>query len=234
MHYRRQYSGKPLEPTRQQPAFGEYGLLAESGDEVQCHICGQWREALGWHVARVHDISARDYKLQHGLPLQRGLISAAVRDRKSEQAKAQVGSAGWKRLEAKRDPDAAQKQRTVASHASAAQHLPAEVSRANSRRRVVVRTCVVCGAQWCNLADASARVYLCGAACVSAWRSIQAYRGGPQSTEHGQAQVRAVKAWLDEGLTVSEMAQRMGVTTTRIRQIQKHIQAAETALRTSG
>lgn len=45
-----------------------------SGDEIQCLECGRYFKALPVHIERTHGISAREYKLAHGIPIGLGLV----------------------------------------------------------------------------------------------------------------------------------------------------------------
>lgn len=51
--------------------FGYYGTLAYDVGEkhTQCHVCGFFFQNLGMHVNKKHDKSARNYRLEFGLPI---------------------------------------------------------------------------------------------------------------------------------------------------------------------
>ena len=49
-----------------------------SGDKVQCLLCGRWFKSVGAHLHRVHEVTTREYKIEYGLPLNRGLTSKAL------------------------------------------------------------------------------------------------------------------------------------------------------------
>lgn len=48
-------------------------------DTVRCHECGLWFKGLSRHIGSVHGITAREYKLKHGLKLQSGLVAESTR-----------------------------------------------------------------------------------------------------------------------------------------------------------
>ncbi|MBC3186351.1 MucR family transcriptional regulator [Corynebacterium sp. zg-331] len=107
-HYKQQRNGR-LEDSAPPPVgsldgYGLYGILDDDGQTVLCHECGFRYPALGNHVFAVHEMTARDYKVAHGLPKTRSLNSTAVSKKQSKRAKERVGSAGWKAFEARRDP----------------------------------------------------------------------------------------------------------------------------------
>lgn len=170
--YKRVRRGRPLpseEPARGSPSgLGVYGVLDDDGDTVLCHECGRRVRALGPHLQRSHpDMDARAYRLAHGLPMTLPLVSAAVSAAQSVRSRARVGSPGWRRLEAARDPEAA------AAARDAEVMVRAAVMRATDRgrppRRPVVKTCPVCGATWCPLRGGDRR-RVCSTRCQHQWR----------------------------------------------------------------
>src|SRR5579871_3294368 len=54
------------------PMFGQLGVLAQHGDLVECHICGQAFRMLASHVWRRHDVWADEYRAYFGLSAKRG------------------------------------------------------------------------------------------------------------------------------------------------------------------
>lgn len=79
---------------REEPAYGQYGVLASDGERVQCHICGRWYISLANHVYPAHGILADEYREQFGLNYTRGLIGEDLRDRKSRYGKWQYKTYG--------------------------------------------------------------------------------------------------------------------------------------------
>lgn len=112
MHYKRHRAGRDLaEPRVGFPSgYGRYGILDVDGDRVMCHECGRWLRSVGAHIGRAHDLTAREYRIVHGLPLGTALVAPDVSAASSRHAIARVGTEAWKRLESRRDP-------TAASHA---------------------------------------------------------------------------------------------------------------------
>ena len=176
MHYKRERSGKPLveeRPERGAPdGHGLYGVLDDDGDTVGCHECGERKASLGAHVLSVHGMSARAYKLAHGLPLSRGLVSAAEREQRSDLARARIGTPGWRALETARDPAAAAAARGPEAFAAIGRQMDPARAIANGRtvRRYTVRECPVCRTQWCPLPGGYRRI-TCSDECWSTWQA---------------------------------------------------------------
>lgn len=61
--------------------FGYQGVLLFDGasDKVQCHFCGNWFEYLGNHLAKEHNMTAREYKELAGLNQTTALIGEKFR-----------------------------------------------------------------------------------------------------------------------------------------------------------
>lgn len=49
----------------------------EEHDQLRCHECGKWFTDIGTHLRHRHDLSAREYKIKHGL-----LLKTSLRSRK--------------------------------------------------------------------------------------------------------------------------------------------------------
>lgn len=170
--YKRHRAGRPsiredrtqLAHVGQRDGHGLYGVLDNDGDTVLCHECGRRLRALGSHIVSAHGMTAAEYRTAHGLPRGQGLVSRAVHEAQSARASSRVGTAGWARLEAARDPAAAAAARTWDRPAPAIAAESAERARVNGRRarRGVVRTCPHCAAQWCPLPGGYQR-QTCGA-----------------------------------------------------------------------
>ena len=110
-HYSRARRGRPVQdgkPAVGSPAgHGLYGVLTRDELHVLCHECGDWFSALGYHVRRRHGLTADEYREAYGLPRGLGLVALGVSAARSRQARERIGSAGWARFEAARDPAAA-------------------------------------------------------------------------------------------------------------------------------
>jgi len=66
---------------RFEEGFGYQGVLLFDGetDKVQCHLCGEWYEALAPHLKREHASTVRDYKDAVGLSQSTALIGEKYR-----------------------------------------------------------------------------------------------------------------------------------------------------------
>ena len=152
LHYKRQRTGKPLEgpATRvgDPDGYGTYGVLDRGDDGVLCHECGEWYRSLGAHSRLVHGMTAAEYRAAHGRPRRQPLVSRDTSEAMSTAARGRIGSPGWQRLEAARDPQAAADSRqpdTWRSPAVTARRA-ATVAAIPPRPRAV-RVCVVCGTE---------------------------------------------------------------------------------------
>lgn len=113
-HYKRDRRGAPLAtPEVGTPSgHGRYGVLDGDDERIMCHECGQYYRSLGAHVSRAHDMTAAEYKDDHGLPRGTPLVAPALSREQSENARARVGTEVWERMVARRDPAAASRART--------------------------------------------------------------------------------------------------------------------------
>ena len=179
--YSRARSDRPpldgeLERYGQADGHGQYGILDDDGEGVLCHECGRRYRSLGAHVLRAHGITAVQYRVAHGLARGRGLTTAALREVHSQSARDKIGTAGWRRFETARDPSAASAARTFPPAPAQARRAQARQAVANGRRarKVVVRTCPVCGAQWCPLPGGYARITCRAPECLRAYAARKA------------------------------------------------------------
>lgn len=221
-HYKQVQRGiDPSAPTPQagdRSGYGLYGVIDDDGHSVLCHECGGRYASVGSHIGKAHDVTARDYKQRHGIGAGTPLISRRVQEAASERARARLGTPGWAALEAARDPAAASRARDPNTLRRRAEHRSASVSRARvngaSVRRGTVYSCVVCGVQWCQLAGHHpART--CSATCWRIWQAVMSTAERPSNTDRD----RTIRESARRGVTMRELADRHGVTTTRIRQI---------------
>ena len=209
--YKRRARGLPptdpnLERLGLPDGHGHFGVLDEDDSGLLCHECGSRQPYLGNHVAMAHGMTADQYRAAHGLPRGRGLIDSRVREAYSKRSSAQLGTAAWKRLEAARDPAAASAARDL-------QNLPARtleslVQRAvtigKGTKKVQVRTCPFCGAQWCPLPGGYTRKTCRSDECLQASRD-QARAARQLQLEHRtrltpQEAARLRSACADDGL----------------------------------
>lgn len=220
MHYCRQRRGAPLTtPAKGGPSgYGRYGMLDDNGTTVLCHECGRRLQALGYHVRTVHDMTAREYKFAHGLPLSRSISSTGLSSRQSESSQRRVGTAGWQRLEDARDPAAASAARDPEALARGSRQIrDSAVAAANGRAGRVGRvlSCSVCGVRWCPLPGHYRRT-VCGPACLRVLVTVAARRG---RLAHPDRDLAIVEAILTTGTRVGDVATEHGLTPTRVRQI---------------
>ena len=147
---------------------GLFGVLDEDEDGLLCHECG-WRGVhLGLHAYRTHGLSARQYKIEHGLRRSKGLVAAAVHEKLAERSAAQL--AGRSGFLANRDVRKAAAAWIAAgkplSPAGAAASAAAGRRRGGTRRRGIVVVCQECDVEFCPLAGASKRRF-CTRSCAS-------------------------------------------------------------------
>lgn len=224
LHYGRQHDGAPLEPERGDGGFGIWGQITDDGDKLLCHECGRWYQGLGTHIALAHDMTARDYKLAYGLPLTKGLVGPGLREVQQRHAQEKVQSPHWQHLVANRDPAAAAAARDPEILTRAARlrdpEYPRRVARALAKHEV--RTCVICGAQWCPLPGSGRyHVTLCGS---PECKSEHSRRTAPRAVKRTGDRDRQVLEMIDAGATRAEAAARFGVSPSMIGYIIRHRQ----------
>lgn len=138
---------------------GRYGVLDEDEEGLLCHECG-WRGAhLGLHVYKAHGVTARAYRLEHGLRRSKGLVAAPVRENLLERSAGGAWMADRARFLANRDPAKATAARLASgqpalSPAGAAASAAAARGRGGSRRAGIVVVCRECGVEFCPLQNA--------------------------------------------------------------------------------
>ncbi|GAC62208.1 MULTISPECIES: MucR family transcriptional regulator [Gordonia] len=226
MHYKREQRGVDVR-SRPEKIFGDpsghglYGVLDDDGTTVLCHECGQRFESVGAHVGGAHGMSAAEYKARHGLARGTALISQASHQRRSEASKARLGSAGWRRFEAKRDPLAASASRDMDQLRGSGVRAQTQASRAESSAKKGKATrvgrvyeCVMCGATWCQFGGAR-QARTCSYECWAAWETAVSMQEAPPNADRDR-QIRDAAA---QGVSATDLAARYGVTPDRIRQI---------------
>lgn len=218
-HYKRQRAGKPLVDTRPQPGdvdgHGAYGDLLDDGETVQCHECGHRAPSLGSHIVAAHGMSAREYKIAHGLPLSRGLISEAERVRL--RAKAKATPTILRALNEHRDPAAASAARTAESFSAVGEQLRLDPdrARANGDPGRQSRACEVCGRIWTPEPGTSQhRARSCSEECSRVLQSRASRRRGTQARD-----ARIVAAVLGMGRSYAAVAAEHRLTPERVAQI---------------
>jgi hypothetical protein len=88
--------------------YGRYGVLEEQPGGLVCHECGRTFPRLGLHAYRGHGMTAAQYRERHGLQRTAGLITADLRARIQDNARAQMASSAGQAFIQARDPQRAQ------------------------------------------------------------------------------------------------------------------------------
>ena len=162
---------------------GRFGVMERTEDAALCHECGGWFVSVGSHAYLAHELTAREYRQRHGLARSTPLVSLGMSRRRSEDSRSRVGSAGWRRLEAARDPQAAADARQpddfrapaaiAAKEPTSTANLPSKAAR--------VKVCRVCGAEY------TGRRRLCSEECVRAVKAATLARSRPPTIGADQA-----------------------------------------------
>ena len=91
-HYKRHVvRGQPI-PTEPQPRVGDpsghgvYGVMERHETLALCHECGGWYVSVGAHAYAVHDMTAAEYRTEHGLKRTQPLTSLGTSRTRSEQS----------------------------------------------------------------------------------------------------------------------------------------------------
>lgn len=193
--------------------FGRFGVVDRDEDTITCHECGARLSTLWPHLAKEHGLTVAAYRRRHGLPHTVGLVSLARSRALSEQAKANIGSPGWRRLEQARDP-------VSASHSRQPEDLntPAvrrwsseQAGRLNAAARGsgAWHPCVVCGT------PLQGKAKTCSKDCARVLQRDNAQRRKtPRLPDELAAQVRAdqalVPTLLAQGWSRAAIAEALG------------------------
>lgn len=72
---------EPLKPIPKGKGFGYYGTIAETadGNKIQCHVCGELKRALVFHIYNKHQIDTHDYKKMYMLAKETTLTSRQMK-----------------------------------------------------------------------------------------------------------------------------------------------------------
>jgi len=225
MHYKRQRAGKPLATPAKGDlsGYGRYGVMDRDEDSVLCHECGERFESVGAHLKSAHGMTAREYRDRHGIPRTTPLVCERISRTHAERARGQVGSAGWARLEAARDPAAASAARDEEAFARVSRSRRLDPDRARETGRGtalphMVYECPVCQARWCPLPGTNGVGYkriTCGReACRVGLLSRIADRG----SRHPERDAEIV-AMSEAGMDAARIGEVVGLTRVRVGQI---------------
>lgn len=143
---------------------GRFGVLDIDDDGLLCHECGVRFLHLGLHVWRAHGITARAYRLAHGLARTRGLVAEPLRARLAENARDRL-DAKPRFLAARSPQNAAAAPREISPAGREA--LRVFNSRRGTGRLGTVVICERCAAAFCPLEGARRRRF-CSRSCASA------------------------------------------------------------------
>lgn len=194
--------------------FGRYGYLDGDDEKVMCHECGKMCASVAAHANLAHGMSANEYRQAHGLPQRVALVAPKMSRRMSESAKSRVGSEGWNRMVAKRDPTAASHARTPDTFKRRGVDVEAQRERSKKYikgvRKPVTRRCRVCG----SLIHGRKGLKTCSPLC----QRISGYEGKKRAPAEKWAEMHdAGESWSAIGRLygVSHTAVREGVKTYR-------------------
>ena len=126
--------------------YGRYGVLEEQPGGLVCHVCGRTFSSLGLHAYRGHGMTA-------------GLITAELRARIQDKARAQMASSAGQAFIEARDPQKAQAARLAQPRPwRTATRATNRAARAGKGRHGTEVTCANpdCEAVFCPLTSANA------------------------------------------------------------------------------
>lgn len=190
---------------------GRYGQLDEDSDGLLCHECGGRYRSLGAHAYGSHGMTADEYRAAHGIPRRISLVTTAVRETLSQNAKSHIGSDGWNRMVEKRDPTAASHARTEESFRRRGEDKIAstETAKRNIKgvRKPVTRRCVVCD----SLIVGRKGLKTCSPLC----QRISGYEGRKRASAEKWAEMH------DAGESWSAIGRLYGVSHTAVREAVK-------------
>jgi hypothetical protein len=142
--------------------YGRYGVLEEQPGGLVCHECGRTFPSLGLHAYRGHGMTAAQYRERHGLQRTAGLITAELRARIQDNARAQMASSAGQAFIEARDPQRAQAARLAQPRPwRTATRATNRAARAGKGRRGTEVTCANpdCRAVFCPLTGAKRRQF---------------------------------------------------------------------------
>lgn len=214
---------------------GRYGILDTQAGRLVCHECGGTYISLGNHAQATHGINSDDYRRRHGLGRTTPLVTADSSAARSRASSARVGSEGWQRLVAARDPAAASASRDPGSYRASRPEVEVSRARRNAasnagRHQGRTRSCRICGATWCPLPSNGQawRVTLCGSDTCAAESKRQALAAMvatratatrpmtaddiARATSGGAIDWTAVAQLVTAGTTQSAIARALGIS----------------------
>lgn len=126
--------------------YGLFGAVSRGEDWVLCHECGKTFKTLGAHLRGAHDMSADEYRAEHGLASNDALMCDQMRRKIGTEATERIGTEGWQKFAARRDATVGESHKLAAA---ATKRAGARASHAaNAKRNAPTArewACAVCG-----------------------------------------------------------------------------------------
>lgn len=177
-----------------------------------CEICGKTFLALGKHVSTTHGISVREYQIEYGLPVSKGIMAQESRALKSQILRdihatktSEEKAAVRDRLRehnghTSRDPEMLRRGTTLRPKDHSAKIAE------TLRKKVPPIECVTCGK---SFRPKDRRVKTCSPECSTVLRSTAATLRDPKTgLTPRETQIMAL---LDSGLTQAEIGRKLGL-----------------------
>ena len=187
--------------------FGRYGYIDGDDEQVMCHECGKMCASVAAHANLAHGMSANEYRQAHGLPQRVALVAPKMSRRMSKSAKSRVGSEGWERMVAKRDPTAASRSRAPESFQRRGADVQAQIDHAKKYikgvSKPITRRCRACG----GLIHGRKGNHTCSPLC----QRISTYEGKKRAPVEKWASLH------DAGESWSAIGRQYGVSHTAVR-----------------
>lgn len=231
-HYRRKRASLPLDDPLpalgSEDGHGRYGIVDEDHQGLLCHECGLRFGHLSNHVVRTHQMSAREYKLTHGLPLSQGLVATPIRAAMVQRGRAWTSSSGWATLERKRDPVAAN---AALRQDAQALHSPARTRAATTHARALTQDqrgqpapCTTCGEMIPKITGRKRRK-LCDACLKEDLRQRRARTAAAQAAKNKDRDERIVSLRM-QGLRLKDIAALVGLSASGVAGVLARAQTA--------
>ena len=186
-----------------EPYYGRLGVMNEAGDEQECHACGGWFQAIGYHIWRKHDLNADEYRALFGLRRTEPLAGLAVRERTRQRLRPWAGQNVEANL-AKMNGITPERRAMLAARPGRLQH-----------RGRVLRRCLECGREFWTITK-NVRHHganYCSMSCASkSRRGIRA-----SNRKHSPELVAEIRQRYARGdISQSQLANDYGLTQPRV------------------
>lgn len=148
-HYKQARRGQPLpqygdKQVGDPSGFGRYGIFERDETLALCHECGQWFHSVAAHIWGAHQMTGAEYRREHGLKRTQPLTSLSYSRNLSEKSRERLGTPGWRKFEAARDPLAASRERDMTTQAPAARSERAARAKIDPIQ-ATPHPCTICG-----------------------------------------------------------------------------------------